>query len=65
MKVMIRSIMLNKKQSVRIMLQESLTNEQNVKDKENFKVRYLKTTIGNKIALVFLYFVNIYLYFIE
>ena len=63
MKVMIRSIMLSKKQSVRTMLQESLTNEQNVKDKENF--RYLKTKVDNKIVFMFLYFVNIYLYFIE
>ena len=62
---MIRSIMLSKKQSVRTMLQESLTNKQNVKDKENFKVGYLKTTVGNKIVLIFLYFVNIYLYFTE
>ena len=45
------------------MLQESLTNEQNVKDKENF--RYLKTKVDNKIVFMFLYFVNIYLYFIE
>ena len=47
------------------MLQESLTNEQNVKDKEIFKVRYLKTTVGNKTVFMFLCFVNIYLYFIE